>query len=110
MTRLPEEECAFYFAAMAQLDARPAPDLRRAGREYPGRLFAVLRARTGRRRSRHPAGAVGLWIPPAIEEVRGTSRWDRSAASFEKVSKAALPREEKRKRRLPAGHGYVPAY
>ena len=39
---LPEEECAFYFAAMAQLGPEQRPGLHRAGREYLGRLFAVL--------------------------------------------------------------------
>jgi hypothetical protein len=56
------------------------------------------------------AALVGLWIPPATEEVRAVTRWHRSDASFERVSKQAQPVEVKRRRRLPAGHGYVPAY
>jgi hypothetical protein len=104
---LPEEEVCFFFWAVQQL----APAVRQ---EFVERVAQSLGA--------HPApgpgdvdrairqALVGLWIPPAIEEVKSSSRWDRSDASFERVSKQAQPVEEKRRRRLPAGHGYVPAY
>jgi hypothetical protein len=109
MTRLPEEECAFYFAAMATL----VPELRPVFAERvanildayspfcdpgPGDVDRAIRA-----------ALVGLWVPPPVEEVKNASRWNRSVAGFERISKAAQPVEVKRRRRLPAGHGYVPA-
>jgi hypothetical protein len=90
MTRLPEEECAFYYAAMAQLD----PDRRAIFAERvanilgayspfcepgPGDVDRAIRQ-----------ALVGLWIPPAIEEVRAVSRWDSNAPRFERVSKRAV--------------------
>jgi hypothetical protein len=87
---LPEEECAFYFAAMAQLD----PDRRALFAERvanilgayspfcepgPGDVDRAIRQ-----------ALVGLWIPPAIEEVKASSRWDRAAPTFERVSKRAF--------------------
>jgi hypothetical protein len=103
---LPPEELSFFFWAGAQL----SPDVRPV---FVARVAAVL----GAHRDPGPGdfdrairdGILGLWTPPAIEEVRGVSRWHRSAASFEKVSKAARPVEEKRRRRPVAGHGYIPA-
>ena len=72
MTRLPEEECAFFFAAAGDAHARPSAGLCRAGRQHPGRLLAVLRARTWRRRPAIRAALVGLWVPPATEEVKAS--------------------------------------
>jgi hypothetical protein len=87
---LPEEECAFYFAAMAQLD----PDQRGIFAERvanilgayspfcepgPGDVDRAIRQ-----------ALVGLWIPPAIEEVRAVSRWDRAAPAFDRASKRAF--------------------
>ena len=106
---LPEEECAFYFAAMAQLD----PDQRGIFAERvanilgayspfcepgPGDVDRAIRA-----------ALVGLWVPPPVDEVKNASRWHRNDAGFERISKAARPVEEKRCRRPVAGHGYVPA-
>jgi hypothetical protein len=85
---LPEEECAFYFAAQAQL----APELRPIFAERvanildayapfcepgPGDVDRAIRQ-----------ALVGLWIPPNLEETRG--RWARNAPRFEKVSKQAV--------------------
>ena len=87
---LPEEECAFYFAAMAQLD----PDRRAIFAERvanilgayspfcepgPGDVDRAIRQ-----------ALIGLWIPPAIEEVRAVSRWDQVNPKFERVSKRAV--------------------
>jgi hypothetical protein len=33
---------------------------------------------------------VGLWTPPAFEEVQRPSRWDRNTPQFERVSKSAV--------------------
>jgi hypothetical protein len=86
---LPEEECAFYFAAQAQL----APELRPVFIERvantlgafspfcepgPGDVDRAIRA-----------AFVGLWTPPPVEEVKNASRWNRSMPAFERVSKRA---------------------
>ena len=90
MTRLPEEECAFYFAAMAQLDAGAPADLCRAGREYPGRVFARS-ASPGRATSIAPSGGAGRSVDPAGDRGgEGRSRWDRAMPRFERVSKAGV--------------------
>ena len=57
---LPPEECAFFYAAQAQLAPELRPMLYREGREHSRRLLTILRARAGRRRSRHPTGAGRL--------------------------------------------------
>ena len=75
---LPEEEVCFFCWAVQQL----APAVRQ---EFVDRVAQTL----GAHRDPGPGdfdraireGILGLWIPPAIEEVRGTSRWHRSAAS-----------------------------
>ena len=83
---LPDVECAFFYAVLAQLtpDARPI---------FIERVARILGA--------HPdpgcgdvdravrQALVGLWVPPAFEEVRGSSRWDRARPEFERVSKRA---------------------
>jgi hypothetical protein len=33
---------------------------------------------------------VGLWEPPAIEELRVLSRWDRATRAFERASRRAF--------------------
>ena len=33
---------------------------------------------------------IGLWIPPATEEVKASSRWDRASPKFEQASKRAF--------------------
>ena len=52
---------------------------------------------------------MALWIPPPDEATKNASRLNRNVAGFEHISKMAQPREEKRRRRPVAGHGYVPA-
>jgi hypothetical protein len=89
--RLPEAELSFYFAALAQLE--------------PGRR-PVFTARVAQLLGAHPdpgpgdvdravrAALVGLWTPPAIEEVLRPPRWARGTPAFERVSKgAAIGRE-----------------
>jgi hypothetical protein len=83
---LPEAELSFYFAALKQL----APDAREV---FAARVAEILSAH----RDPGPgdvdravrAALVGLWTPPAIEEVLRPSRWDRGAPRFERVSKGA---------------------
>ena len=86
---LPEEECAFFFCAMAQLDPDRRPifiervaNILSAYSPFcepgPGDVDRAIRQ-----------ALVGLWIPPAIEEVRGVSRWDQAKPKFERVSKRA---------------------
>ena len=38
---------------------------------------------------RRRAALAGLWVPPAIEEVKNASRWNRAVPAFERVSKWA---------------------
>jgi hypothetical protein len=83
---LPEDEQAFFFAALAQLE--PA-------------LREVFAARVAQHLGAHPdpgpgdvdravrQALAGLWTPPAIEELRTSSRWDRDTPRFERASKRA---------------------
>jgi hypothetical protein len=86
---LPPEECAFFYAAQAQL----APELRSLFIERvantlgafspfcepgPGDVDRAIRQ-----------ALIGLWVPPATEEVKASSRWDRAAPTFNRVSKRA---------------------
>jgi hypothetical protein len=83
---LPEDEVCFFFWAVQQL----APAVRQ---KFVERVAQTLGA--------HPApgpgdvdrairqGLIGLWIPPATEEVKSSSRWDRTAPRFERISKRA---------------------
>jgi hypothetical protein len=103
---LPEEELCFFFWAVQQL----APAVRQ---EFVDRVVQTL----GAHRDPGPGdfdraireGILGLWIPPAIEEVRGVTRWDQAKPKFDRVSKMAQPVEEQRRRRLKPGFGYAPA-
>jgi hypothetical protein len=106
MMSLPEIEVSFFFAALAQLapDARPI---------FTERVSQILGS--------HPAPDCGdvdrairaafeaLWVPPPAID-RPYARWHRSAASFERISKAAQPVVEvkRRHRRAKLGFGYVP--
>ena len=75
MTRLPEEECAFYFAAMAQLQpeqrvifAERVANILDAYSPFcepgPGDVDRAVRA-----------AFDALWIPPPDEETKNSSRW-----------------------------------
>jgi hypothetical protein len=105
---LPEEECAFYFAAMAQLD----PDRRAICAERVANILGtyspLCEPGPGDVDRAIRAALVGLWIPPAIEEVRAVSRWDRGDATFDRVSKMAQPREVKRHQQIKQGFGFIP--
>ena len=77
---------SFYFAALAQLEPARRP---------------VFTERMTRRLGAHPnpgpgdvdravrQALVGLWTPPAIEELQRPPRWDRATLAFERVSKRA---------------------
>ena len=84
---LPDVECAFFFAALAQLE----PARRPVFTERATRILCALLdpgpcdvARAVRQ------ALVGLWTPPAFEEVQRPSRWDRNTPQFERVSKSAV--------------------
>jgi hypothetical protein len=84
---LPEEECAFFYAALAQL----APDMR-----------PVFAERVAQRLGAHPdpgpgdvdravrASLVGLWTPPEGEELQQTGRWGSRSPAFERVSRLSV--------------------
>jgi hypothetical protein len=62
---------SFFFAAVAQLEPALHPVFaERVARSWvdpgPGDVDRAVRQ-----------ALVGLWVPPAIEELRAASRWDR---------------------------------
>ena len=77
---LPDAELSFYFAALAQLE----PALRPL---FAERVAQILGAHRGDVDSAVRAALVGLWVPPAIEEVRAVPRWDRNTPGFERASR-----------------------
>jgi hypothetical protein len=101
MMILPEAECAFFFAAMAQL----APEHRPI---FAERVVAILDACApicapgpGDVDRAIRAALVGLWTPPPLDEpLRAPSRFYRSVAPLGPVQ---------RHRRIKPGFGYVPA-
>ena len=80
---LPEEECAFFFAAMAQLEpgqrvifAERVANILGAYSPFwnPGPAMSIARS-----------GGVDRAVePPASEEVRAVSRWDQARPKFER--------------------------
>jgi hypothetical protein len=88
MTLLPEAELSFFWAAMAQLEPARRPI-------FAERVAAILGARPhcepgpGDVDRAIRQALVGLWTPPATEEVLRPARWGRAAPSFERVSKGA---------------------
>jgi hypothetical protein len=87
MTTLPEAELSFYFAALAQLE----PGRRPLFTERVARILGALPdPGPGDVDRAVRAALVGLWTPPAIEEVLRPSRWHRGAPRFERVSKQAM--------------------
>jgi hypothetical protein len=109
MIRLPEDECAFYYAAMAQLEPELRPVFVERVANILGAYSPFCEPGPGDVDRAIRQALVGLWIPPATEEARAVSRWDRSDAGFDRVSRMARPREEKRRQRTKLGFGYVPA-
>jgi len=71
---LPEPELSFFFAAAAQLE----PALRPVFAERVARILGAHRDPGPGDVDRAVRQAlVGLWVPPAIEQLRAASRWDR---------------------------------
>jgi hypothetical protein len=71
---LPEPELSFFFAAAAQLK----PALRPVFAERVAQILGAHRDPRPLDVDRAVRQAlVGLWVPPAIEELRAASRWDR---------------------------------
>jgi hypothetical protein len=86
MTTLPEAELSFYFAVLAQLE----PARRPVFTERVTRILSALRDPGPGDVDRAVRQAlVGLWTPPAFEEVQRPPRWDRATPEFERVSKRA---------------------
>jgi hypothetical protein len=83
---LPDPECAFYFAALAQLDPQVQP-------VFTERVVRCL----GAHRDPGPGdidraireALVGLWTPLPDDTARGVSRWASSAPHYERASKRA---------------------
>ena len=85
----PEEECAFYYAAMAQLDVEQRVIFAERVANILGAYSPFCEPGPGDVDRAIRQALVGLWIPPATEEVRGVSRWDSNTPRFERVSKRA---------------------
>jgi hypothetical protein len=90
MTRLPEEECAFYFAAMATLELEQRVIFAERVASILGAYLPFCESGPGDVDRAIRQALIGLWIPPATEEVKASSRWDRPKPRFEKVSKQAV--------------------
>ena len=87
---LPEEECAFYFAAMATLTPELRPIFAERVANILGAYSPFCEPGPGDVDRAIRQALIGLWIPPAIEEVRGVTRWDQARPKFERVSKRAF--------------------
>jgi hypothetical protein len=74
---LPEDEQAFFFAALAQLEPEARPVYAPFCDPGPGDVDRAIRA-----------ALVGLWTPPADAEQRAVPR--RNTPAFERVSKQAV--------------------
>jgi hypothetical protein len=84
---LPEEECAFFYAALAQLE----PAMREVFTERVAQILGALRDPGPGDCDRAVRSAlVGLWVPPEGAEMQRTGRWNRNAPGFERVSKQAV--------------------
>jgi hypothetical protein len=91
--RLPDPECAFYFAALAQLDPQMRPIFAQRVVQClgahpdpgPGDVDRAIRE-----------ALVGLWTPPPDEEKRSLPRWSQRADRRDGWSSGA------RKRVVPA--------
>jgi hypothetical protein len=83
VTRLPDDDVAFYLAAVRQLPPQERP-------VFEQRVAAILRAQAdpgpGDVDRAVRAALAELWTPPADTELR-PPRWDRDAPRFEKVSR-----------------------
>jgi hypothetical protein len=89
MTRLPEEECAFYFAAQAQLDPDRRPIFAEQVANILGAYSPFCEPGPSDVDRAIRAAFEALWVPPPVEEVKNASRWNRAAPAFERVSKRA---------------------
>jgi hypothetical protein len=107
---LPEEECAFFFAAMAQLELEQRVIFAERVANILGAYSPFCEPGPGDVDRAIRQALIGLWEPPATEEVRAVSRWDQARPKFDRVSKAALPREVQRHRRIKPGFGCIPTY
>jgi hypothetical protein len=84
---LPEAELSFYCAAVAQLEPalrpvfveRVAQILGAHSDPSPGDVDRAIRQ-----------ALVGLWVPPAVAEVRTPARWSRNTPRFEQASRRAF--------------------
>jgi hypothetical protein len=88
MTRLPEEECAFFFCAMATLE----PELRPTFVERVGNILGAFSPfcdpGPGDVDRAIRQALDGLWVPPFDDTTGPPSRWDRAAPSL-RASKRA---------------------
>jgi hypothetical protein len=84
---LPEEECAFFYAVLDQLE----PAMREVFTERVARILGALRdPGPGDVDRAVRAALVGLWTPPEGEELQRVGRWNSNAPGFERISKQAV--------------------
>jgi hypothetical protein len=88
MTRLPQEEIAFYYAAMMQLP----PDRRQIFVNHVVQTLDAIAPRcdpgVGDIDRAVRAAFAATWTPPVDAEQRAVPRWTRNA-NFDRVSKMA---------------------
>jgi hypothetical protein len=89
MTRLPEEECAFFFAAQAQLELEQRVIFAERVANILGAYSPFCEPGPGDVDRAIRAAFEALWVPPPVEETKASSRWNRAAPAFERVSKRA---------------------
>jgi hypothetical protein len=90
MTRLPEEECAFYFAAQAQLDPDRRPIFAERVANILGAYSPFCEPGPGDVDRAIRAAFEALWVPPPDEATKNSSRWNRAVPAFERISKQAV--------------------
>jgi hypothetical protein len=85
---LPEEVCAFFFCAMAQLE----PDQRPVFAERVGAILGAYspfcEPEPGDVDRAIRSALAGLWVPPPSAE--NPSRWNQAQPKFERISKRAV--------------------
>jgi hypothetical protein len=105
---LPEEECAFYFAAMAQLELEQRAIFAERVANILGAYSPFCEPGPGDVDRAIRQAWEATWTPIPDEAAKTSSRWDRSDASFDRVSKMAQPREVKRHQQIKQGFGFIP--
>jgi hypothetical protein len=93
MTRLPEEECAFYFAALGQIEPEQRLEFMARVTGFLDALSPFCEPGPGDIDRAIRQAFAALWTPPPDAERKVVGRWHRSDSNFDRVSKMAQPVE-----------------